>query len=134
MKKLVFGLIATVMFSFVGHAQTSKVDIEKMFGPIENLQVPNEILAKSAGETKDQILPFYIESQKGWFVVVGNEDGVVALYLTKGIKLTDEDLNTFITEKRTSHSKCEDKPSDMGVILCMAATIFDSVAHLLGAR
>ena len=133
MKKLVFGLIATVTFSLAGNAQTSKVDLLKMFGPIENVQVPKEISAKSAGEAKDQILPFYIESQKAWFVVVGNDEGVVAIYVTEGVNLSNEDLTT-LTQKRTAHSNCEDKPSDMGVILCMAASIFDNVAHLLGAR
>jgi hypothetical protein len=125
MKKILLGLIATVLLSFGANAQTGKADLEKMFGSLTSHEVSEEILGKSEGLANDQIFPFYIASQKGWFIIVGNNSGAVKMYTTANLKLNG-DLNVILTGKRQHHD-CDDKPSDWGVALCAVGTLVEGV-------
>lgn len=124
MKKLFFALL--LAFGLNANAQTSKIDLERMFGPLINHDVPSETSAKSLGVTKDDILPIYIESQKGWCVIVGNQDGIVNFYTTQNLDIKG-DYKKALTA--VSAKNCNGR-TDVNTLLCYVKDLKLSLSSL----
>lgn len=134
MKKLIFGLIATVMFGLNGSAQTSKSELEKTYGLLTKQDISAKNLVASDGVSKDMIIPVFIEQQKAWIIIIYNDKGIVNLYNSPTIK-PQTSVNEFITtlnQNRAFANKCETMPSDMGVILCSVKTLVSGIACIFG--
>lgn len=82
MKKL-FPLFASILFGFTAQAQTTKVDLEKQFGPLINQEVPASLQAKQESPF-EQVLPVY-GKHGGKIVLVVNEYGIKNFYTSKGV-------------------------------------------------
>lgn len=83
MKKLTICLFVTILFGFSSQAQTSKVDLEKLFGPLINQEVPASIQSKQPSSF-DQIIPVF-GKRGGKIVLVVNEYGIKNFYTSKGV-------------------------------------------------
>ena len=130
MKKLILSFVAVFFLSFASMAQTTKVDLEKMFGPLVNQPVPAEVKGASVGAARDRVLLHYVESQKGWVVIVGNNNGIVNFYTTSNLSIKG-DLAVALKKKTPrSLEECEDKPSDFGVVLCVGGVIASTLESL----
>ena len=129
MKKFIFGLIAVVMFGFVGNAQTSKVDLEKMFGPLVNYPVPTSLL-KEVELKNDNIVPIYLSEIKAWVIVATDSKATPSVYATAGANVPQSFGDELAKKRTVPHRNCEDKPSDFGVILCMYNNCVQSIMDL----
>lgn len=126
MKKILFGLIATVFFGLSANAQTKKVDLEKMFGPLVNFEIQQEKMVQSQGNGKDQITPVYVEKQKGWVIIVSNSNGIVASYKNSHLKPNSSNQN--LANRVSPYRRCEKASSDVGAIICVANVISETIA------
>jgi hypothetical protein len=128
MKKLLFGLIATVMFGFVGNAQTSKIDLEKMFGPLVNYPVP-PTLEREIELKKDNIVPIYLSETKAWVIIATDNNAIPHVYASTGASIP-QSFSDGLAKRKAPHRNCEDKPSDFGVILCMYNNCVEAIMGL----
>lgn len=133
MKNLVFGIIATILFGFIGSAQTSKIDLEKMFGPLINNPIDKELKVESRGVENDQLFPFYIKEKKAWLILVGNEDGLVSLFTSDNLKLKEGYNQALRSVPYPATRRCEDKPSNLGVVLCVANTVTHQIVSAISS-
>lgn len=89
MKKILFGLIATVLFSIAGNAQTSKLIQGKMISGTEQIDLEPEILSslKYSASSSDFITSTrYSEKLNGVVTVVtDNKNKVVGIILPTGL-------------------------------------------------
>ena len=98
MKKLFFGLIATVMFGFAGNAQDLKTRLEKSYGTLTAVDVPAEVLTTQKS-TFQQSIPVYVKG--GSVILVVNEFGLNNIYVTSGVVLNKDYKSMLITSKTT---------------------------------
>ena len=107
MKKLFIPLFASILIGFSAQAQTSKIELEKLFGPLVNQEVPASLQAKQASSF-EQVLPVF--GQKGGkIVLVVNEYGIKNFYTSKGVvanAATMAELESRLNASTTSTERC----------------------------
>jgi hypothetical protein len=107
MKKLIIPVFASILFGFTAQAQTSKIELEKLFGPLVNQEVPASLQPKQASSF-EQVLPVF--GQKGGkIVLVVNEYGIKNFYTSKGVvanAATMAQLESRLNASSTSTERC----------------------------
>ena len=107
MKKLFIPVFASILFGFTAQAQTSKIELEKLFGPLVNQEVPASLQAKQASSF-EQVLPVF--GQKGGkIVLVVNEYGIKNFYTSKGVVANAAamaQLETRLNASSTNTDRC----------------------------
>jgi hypothetical protein len=115
-------LFSISLSSIVG--QTSKTDLEKKFGPLVTVEIPNEAKSKVVSTTYE-VVERYIESKKGYVLFVGNRGGFTNIYHSAHLV---SNPNLVIDLAKSPYRDCEDKPSDVGVLLCMVNRLSEKIA------
>jgi hypothetical protein len=92
MKKLVFGLIATVMFGFFGNAQVSRqlIDLQKQFGPLVNHEFPSSL--RTTTPDSDDIHTIVLGKKDNCIVVFLDENGIQNISSSKSVPISRESL------------------------------------------
>ena len=107
MKKLIIPVFASILFGFTAQAQTSKIELEKLFGPLVNQEVPASLQSKQASSF-EHVLPVF--GQKGGkIVLVVNEYGIKNFYTSKGVvanAATMAQLESRLNTSSTSTERC----------------------------
>lgn len=107
MKKLFIPLFASILIGFSAQAQTSKIELEKLFGPLVNQEVPASLLSKQASSF-EQVLPVF-GKKGGKIVLVVNEYGIKSFYTSKGVvanAATMAQLESRLNASSTSTERC----------------------------
>ena len=132
MKKLIFGLIATVMFGFVGNAQGKYVlDLKNYF--------PKEVLASDSGKNKVEVSKDFSKKYNGRVYIESFVENNDIKYLKATI--TFDDVNSFNAAReaisagidsggcdsgyRSCARGCNSNPTTLGVALCIAYCMID---------
>ena len=105
MKKLFIPLFASILFGFTTQAQTSKIDLEKQFGPLVNQEVPASLQPKQTSAF-EQVLPVY-GKKGGKIVLVVNEYGIKNFYTSKGVTANAETMALFETRLNASSTSTD---------------------------
>jgi hypothetical protein len=106
MKKLFIPVFASILIGFSAQAQTSKIELEKLFGPLVNQEVPVSLQAKQASSF-EQVLPVF--GQKGGkIVLVVNEYGIKNFYTSKGVANSTSmaQLESRLNASNSSTERC----------------------------
>lgn len=107
MKKLFIPLFASILIGFTAQAQTSKIELEKQFGPLVNQEVPASLQPKQTS-TFEQVLPIY-GKKGGKIVLVVNEYGIKNFYTSKGVVANAAamaQLETRLNASSTNADRC----------------------------
>ncbi len=84
MKNLLFGFIATVLFSSNSISQITKENLEKTYGLLTLVDVPLELITTQKSPS-EQVIP--IINKNGTLLIVCNEGGLKSIFMTQGTKL-----------------------------------------------
>lgn len=107
MKKLFIPLFASILIGFSTQAQTSKIELEKLFGPLVTQEVPASLLSKQASSF-EQVLPVF-GKKGGKIVLVVNEYGIKNFYTSKGVMANAAsmaELETRLNASSTNSDRC----------------------------
>ncbi len=105
MKKLFIPLFASILFGFTAQAQTSKIELEKLFGPLITQEVPASLQSKQVS-TFEQVLPVF-GKKGGKIVLVVNEYGIKNFYTSKGVTANAETMALFETRLNASSTSTD---------------------------
>lgn len=105
MKKLFIPLFASILFGFTAQAQTSKIELEKLFGPLITQEVPASLQSKQVSAF-EQVLPVF-GKKGGKIVLVVNEYGIKNFYTSKGVTANAETMALFETHLNASSTSTD---------------------------
>ena len=105
MKKLFIPVFASILIGFSAQAQTSKIELEKLFGPLVNQEVPVSLQAKQASSF-EQVLPVF-GKKGGKIVLVVNEYGIKNFYTSKGVAANADTMTQLESRLNASNSSTE---------------------------
>ena len=84
------------MFGFAGNAQDLKFKLEKNYGTLTSVIVPEEVLTNQKS-TFEQPIPIYVKG--GTAIVVVNEFGLKGIYITTGVVLSSDYKSKLLQAK-----------------------------------
>ena len=105
MKKLFIPVFASILIGFSAQAQTSKIELEKLFGPLVNQEVPVSLQPKQASSF-EQVLPVF-GKKGGKIVLVVNEYGIKNFYTSKGVAANSASMAQLESRLNASNSSTE---------------------------
>jgi hypothetical protein len=105
MKKLFIPVFASILIGFSAQAQTSKIELEKLFGPLVNQEVPVSLQPKQASSF-EQVLPVF-GKKGGKIVLVVNEYGIKNFYTSKGVAANAATMAQLESRLNASNSSTE---------------------------
>ncbi len=105
MKKLFIPVFASILIGFSAQAQTSKIELEKLFGPLVNQEVPVSLQTKQASSF-EQVLPVF-GKKGGKIVLVVNEYGIKNFYTSKGVVANSASMAQLESRLNASNSSTE---------------------------
>lgn len=105
MKKLFIPLFASILFGITAQAQTSKIELEKLFGPLITQEVPASLQSKQVSAF-EQVLPVF-GKKGGKIVLVVNEYGIKNFYTSKGVTANAETMALFETRLNASSTSTD---------------------------
>jgi hypothetical protein len=105
MKKLFIPVFASILIGFSAQAQTSKIELEKLFGPLVNQEVPVSLQPKQASSF-EQVLPVF-GKKGGKIVLVVNEYGIKNFYTSKGVVANSASMAQLESRLNASNSSTE---------------------------
>jgi hypothetical protein len=105
MKKLFIPVFASILIGFSAQAQTSKIELEKLFGPLVNQEVPVSLQPKQASSF-EQVLPVF-GKKGGKIILVVNEYGIKNFYTSKGVAANADTMTQLESRLNASNSSTE---------------------------